>query len=203
MATWFTADLHFGHGNIIDYCERPFADVDGMNRALVYNWNETVGDDDTVWVVGDFAMGTIAETLPIAAELAGHKILLAGNHDRCWAGNGRRAAGWTERYLEAGFAQVVQGTARIDVGDRSVLLCHFPYRGDSHDNDRFVDERPDDEGLWLLHGHVHENWAQHGRMINVGVDVTGFRPLGDHEVVALIDAGPRDLALHDQELPAR
>src|SRR6056297_469802 len=118
MATWFTADLHFGHRNIIDYCDRPFADVEEMNRTLVGNWNATVDGDDVVWVVGDFAMGTIAETLPIAAELA-------GNHDRCWAGNGRRAEGWTERYLDAGFAEVVQGTAELTVGGRSVLLCHF------------------------------------------------------------------------------
>ena len=203
VATWFTADLHLGHRNIIDYCERPFAGVDEMNRALVENWNATVGDDDTVWVVGDFAMGKIAETLPIAGELAGHKILLAGNHDRCWVGNGRRAEGWTERYLDAGFAEVVQGTAEVPIGGRSVLLCHFPYRGDSHDHDRFVDERPVDTGQWLVHGHVHEKWAQHGRMINVGVDVTGFHPLGDHEVAALIDAGPRDLAVHDEVLRLR
>lgn len=195
---WFTADLHLGHRNIIDYCDRPFADVDEMNRALVDNWNATVGDDDTVWVVGDFAMGTIAETLPIATDLAGHKILLAGNHDRCWVGNGRRAEGWTARYLDAGFDEVVQGTAEVTIGALSVLLCHFPYRGDSHDLDRFVDERPQDTGQWLVHGHVHEKWAQHGRMINVGVDVTGFRPLGGHAIAALIDAGPRDLAVHDE-----
>ena len=107
MATWFTADLHLGHRNIIDYCDRPFTDVDVMNRALVDNWNEVVAEDDTVWIVGDFALGTIAETLPIVGELSGHKVLLAGNHDRCWAGHGRRAEGWTERYLEAGFAEVV------------------------------------------------------------------------------------------------
>jgi len=34
MATWFTADLHLGHRNIIDYCDPPFADVEAMNRAL-------------------------------------------------------------------------------------------------------------------------------------------------------------------------
>lgn len=27
MTRWFTADLHFGHTNIIRYCERPFADA--------------------------------------------------------------------------------------------------------------------------------------------------------------------------------
>lgn len=190
MATWFTADLHLGHRNIIDYCDRPFADVDAMNRALIANWNETAAKDDTIWVIGDFALGKIAETLPIAADLHGHKILLAGNHDRCWHGHGRRAEGWTERYLDAGFNEVIQGSAKIKIGARTVLACHFPYRGDSHDHDRFIEHRPVDNRDWLLHGHIHERWAQHGRMINVGVDVTGFRPISESEAAALIDAGP-------------
>jgi len=190
MATWFTADLHLGHRNIIDYCDRPFADVDAMNRALIANWNETVAKDDTIWVIGDFALGKIAETLPIAADLHGHKILLAGNHDRCWHGHGSRAEGWTERYLDAGFNEVIQGSAKVKIGDRTVLACHFPYRGDSHDHDRFIEHRPVDKGDWLLHGHVHERWARQGRMINVGVDATGFRPVSESEVATLIDAGP-------------
>ena len=87
MTTWFTADLHLGHRNIIEYCNRPFHDVDAMNDALVENWNEAVAPEDTVWIVGDFALGKIADTLPIASTLHGHKILVAGNHDRCWAGH--------------------------------------------------------------------------------------------------------------------
>ncbi|MCP3936397.1 MAG: hypothetical protein GY708_13605 [Actinomycetia bacterium] len=69
MATWFTADLHLGHSSIIDYCDRPFANVDAMNRALIDNWNHAVAEDDTVWVIGDFALGKIAETLPLVADL--------------------------------------------------------------------------------------------------------------------------------------
>ena len=41
MATWFTTDLHLGHSNIIDYCGRPFANVDAMSRALI----DTFADD--------------------------------------------------------------------------------------------------------------------------------------------------------------
>ncbi len=82
MSRYFTADLHFGHGNILGYCSRPFADVEGMNAALVERWNDVVGPGDEVVVLGAFAMGRIAETLPLARRLNGRKVLLAGNHDR-------------------------------------------------------------------------------------------------------------------------
>ncbi len=190
MATWFTADLHLGHSNIIGYCDRPFADVDAMNRALIDNWNEAVAEDDTVWIMGDFALGKIAETLALIPELSGRKILVAGNHDRCWAGHGRRADGWTERYLDAGFAEIVQGSKKIKIGKVKAILCHFPYRGDSQDHDRFVHHRPIDKGAWFLHGHVRERWAQHGRMINVGVDANEFRPIDEATIADRTAAGP-------------
>jgi len=195
MTTWFTADLHLGHHNIIKYCARPFTDVDSMDRAMVANWNDTVAEDDTVYVVGDFALGKIAETLPMAAELRGRKILVAGNHDRCWFGNGQRAEAWVERYLDAGFEQVIQGSSQIEIGGHTVQVCHFPYRGDSQSHDRFTDNRPLDLGAWLLHGHVHEKWAQHGRMINVGVDANEFRPIDSATIAGLIADGPRNRSM--------
>ena len=41
---------------------------------------------------------------------------------------------------------------------------------------RYIEHRPDDDGGWLLHGHVHEKWRQNGRQINVGVDAWNFAP---------------------------
>jgi hypothetical protein len=73
VTTWFTADLHLGHHNIIDYCNRPFHDVHAMNDALVENWNEAVAPGDTVWVVGDFALGKIADILPLVSKLHGRR----------------------------------------------------------------------------------------------------------------------------------
>jgi calcineurin-like phosphoesterase family protein len=194
MTTWFTADLHFGHANIINYSGRPFADVTAMNQALIERWNASIHPDDTVWVLGDVALGRIDETLALVGELNGRKLLLAGNHDRCWAGHGRRSEGWTERYLAAGFVEVHQGQTHVKVGNHRVLACHFPYRGDSHDHDRFVEQRPVDQGAWLLHGHVHERWRQRGRMINVGVDAWGYGPVDESTLEALIHDGPNDLA---------
>ena len=186
MARYFTADLHFGHRNIIEYCGRPFRDVDHMDEELIQRWNNTVSSSDDVIVLGDFAMGRIDETLPIAGLLNGRKVLLAGNHDRCWYGHKKGVDAATGRYLDAGFDEIWQGSIELDVGGTHVVACHFPYSGDSNDHDRYVAHRPVDEGAWLLHGHVHERWKVRERMINVGVDVWDYAPVSERALAELI-----------------
>lgn len=195
MTVWFTSDHHFGHANIIGYSRRPFEGVEAMNEALIEGWNGTVADKDEVWVLGDFALGRIEATLPLVGSLRGYKRLLCGNHDRCWSGHGARSEAWVGRYLTAGFDEVHQGQVALEVGGRQVLACHFPYHGDSHDHDRYLDARPVDEGQWLLHGHVHERWRQRDRMINVGVDVWDYRPVSAVTLGELMDRGPGERAV--------
>jgi calcineurin-like phosphoesterase family protein len=157
-----------------------------MDDELISRWNAVVADDDTVWVLGDVALGRIDHTLSLVGRLRGRKLLVAGNHDRCWAGHGRRAEGWTERYLRAGFDEVHQGEVSVEVGAMTALACHFPFRGDSQEEDRYLEYRPADRGGWLLHGHVHERWRQSGRMINVGVDVWDYGPVSEEVLGALM-----------------
>jgi len=54
LKTWFTADTHFGHSNIIKYTKRPFRTVDQMNEVLIRNWNSRIGKKDIVIFLGDF-----------------------------------------------------------------------------------------------------------------------------------------------------
>ncbi len=61
-----------------------------------------------------------------------------------------------------------------------MLLSHFPYAGDSHDEDRYAKFRLRDEGIPLLHGHAHEGFRERRTSrgtcgINVGVDLVGLR----------------------------
>ena len=45
-------DCHFGHRNIIRYCNRPFKDVEDMTEKLIANWNSVVSNNGIVYVVG-------------------------------------------------------------------------------------------------------------------------------------------------------
>ena len=188
MIRWFTSDLHFGHANIIRYSQRPYADVDEMDRDLIARWNATVAADDEVWVLGDVAMGRIDESLLLVRELAGTKLLVPGNHDRCWPGRGAKAAEWAKRYVQAGFADVLPPQVDITVAGQPARACHFPYYGDSHDEDRFESHRPVDDGRLLLHGHVHTQWRVEGRQVNVGCDVWDYRPVSEDAIVAALRA---------------
>lgn len=192
---YFTADLHLGHTNIIGYCNRPFASVDDMNEALLTAWSETVCPNDEVWVLGDLALGRTVEMLALAEYLPGRKLLVPGNHDRCWAGNKKGVEKWRVEYEAVGFT-VVDAPVKMWLADKTVLalLDHFPYEGDSRNVDRYLSHRPADMGGWLLHGHVHERWRQRGRQVNVGVDAWDGRPVAETEIVALVKAGPTDLA---------
>lgn len=195
MTTFFTSDLHFGHANIQSYCPtRPGTTVPEMNEILIDNWNDTVGRDDTVWVLGDVAMGKIAESLPLVKRLRGTKLLIPGNHDRCWYPFGRKVAQWTPKYEEVGFT-VFNDRERMRIGEWDgfplVKMSHLPYDGDHTEEDRYLDQRPTDEGHILLHGHVHDGWklkmsASGTPQINVGVDVWDYRPVALETLIALV-----------------
>lgn len=154
MTTWFTSDTHFGHANVILYCKRPYADVAEMNRVMVERWNARVKPEDTVYHLGDFALGSGADLDGHRAKLAGNIILVKGNHDRS-----------TSRMLKAGFNEVVK-ELYLELDGVRLYLHHEPLAAE----------------LWQakadihLCGHVHDLWARQEKLFNVGVDVQGFEP---------------------------
>lgn len=77
---FFTSDLHFGHQNIIRFCNRPWKTTDEMEEALIENWNSVVTDDDIVFDLGDFAFAPNSKWKEILGELNGQHHLIVGNH---------------------------------------------------------------------------------------------------------------------------
>ena len=129
--TWFTSDQHFGHANIIKYCNRPFKSVEEMDAAMVERWNKTVGKDDMVWCLGDICLGDRSRLKDLVSSLNGRINLVMGNHDT-------KKIGF---YYDAGFNRVY---------DRPVLLGGFILL--SHEPLEWV-KRP----MFNIFGHVHDN----------------------------------------------
>ena len=155
---YIIADLHFGHGNIIKYCNRPFlrGDSEEMDRVLIQNWNLVVRPEDTVYVVGDFVFGR--RTRPwweYDDILHGQKVYFHGNHDRF------------DNMLALDQLDLM-------VGGEKFLLIHDPT------------QVPEDYQGWIIHGHVHNNHpfiSFRTRRVNISADVIGYRPV-DLELVA-------------------
>ena len=78
---FFWSDTHYGHNKIINFANRPFADLDEMHEALVQNYNSVVGPTDVVVWIGDVSFKAVSETDQWLNRFNGYKILVVGNHD--------------------------------------------------------------------------------------------------------------------------
>jgi calcineurin-like phosphoesterase family protein len=159
-----------------------------MTEVMVERHNARVKDGDVVIHLGDFSLSEkyVPAVMP---RLSGEHHLIVGNHDACHpTKKGHEKA--LDRYR--GFFETIQVSSRITVGPHLVLLHHMPTRSATVEFDeRYIDQRPTMQDLAgcaaLIHGHVHEKWAERGRMINVGVDVRDFAPISEDELVAIVD----------------
>ena len=170
--TYFTADLHFGHAGIIGLCDRPFADVDEMNEALVDRWNKKVKKNDTVYIVGDLAWKRQdAETY--IPRLNGKKILILGNHDK-W---------YEDEDLARHFVKIVK-YEEVSLEGHPITLCHYPMI-------EWKNSRKEGTSRlgYLVYGHIHNNIKPEYSMLfaaenalNAGADVDHFEPVTFEEL---------------------
>lgn len=136
MKIFLIADPHFGHENIIKYCNRPFRDVDEMNNTIVKNWNLAVRKEDKVFVLGDFALRR-ENVSKFGKILNGKKILIKGNHD-CYPNS---------FYIESGFEDVVSYPILYDgfclFSHEPLALSettpYFNFYGHVHNDAKFID----------------------------------------------------------------
>src|ERR1017187_8464250 len=83
LDTWFTADFHFGHNNIIRYCNRPFRSVEEMDKTILERLNASVKANDILYFLGDFCIGSKARVLAHRKQIRSRQIsALAVNHDK-------------------------------------------------------------------------------------------------------------------------
>jgi calcineurin-like phosphoesterase family protein len=170
---FFTSDHHFGHTNIIKFCDRPFKSVEEMNETLIERWNEKIKPEDEVYHLGDFAMNSDTELVAkILDRLNGTKYLIVGNHEGP-ALNHRKKFKWIKEYFE-----LKVNDADCKNGVQRIILFHYAMRV----------WRSDFRGTWHLYGHSHGNLPdkEDSLSFDIGVDCHDFYPLSYNEVKAIM-----------------
>lgn len=137
---FYIADLHWGHENIMGFDSRPFYTIEENDTTLINNWNNVVGIDDTVYILGDIGWYNSTKMIEILKQLNGLKVLIKGNHDHKLLKNPK----FRDQFIE-----IVDYKEIVNDDGSGLVLCHYPliafrnhYRGN----------------WWHFYGHVHSTW---------------------------------------------
>lgn len=169
---YFTSDHHFGHNNIIKFCNRPFQTVQQMDEEMIKRWNEKVKPNDEVYHLGDFGLTSKESLETILDRLNGKKHLIVGNHENAALQLPKKFR-WIKEYYELKIKD-----AECSNGVQRIMLFHYAmrvWRGQGRSN-------------WHLYGHSHNNlpdWED-ALCFDVGVDCHNFYPLSYGEVKAIM-----------------
>jgi calcineurin-like phosphoesterase family protein len=171
MSDFFTSDPHFGHANIIKYCNRPFHSAGEMDQAIIDRWNARVGPGDTLYCLGDWCLGRGSRSIGQAAASyrerinCGRIVMLWGNHDR----KGRNDPLFQKQF------EGVHDLLEIDIAGQPIVLCHYALRvwNRSH------------RGAFHLYGHSHGSLPDDpaARSFDCGVDCFDYYPISMEQVV--------------------
>ena len=166
---YFISDTHFGHENVIRFCDRPFKNAQEMNAALINNWNSRVKEHDTVYILGDMFF-RCDKPEEILKQLKGKKHLVIGNHDSSWMNK----VDMNKYFLS------VSNMLEINDGKRNITLCHYPMLTWKHAMRSY-----------MIHGHIHNNTnadffpllIERDNVLNASVEINGYMPVTFEELL--------------------
>jgi calcineurin-like phosphoesterase family protein len=167
---FWISDTHFGHMNIIKFCNRPYYDDWEMNEDIKRKWNNKVPKDGIVFMLGDLAFNfNVPKMKELVNELNGTIYFIPGNHDY--------HNGFDRQVYKDIFDNRFHDILEVRVENDWFMMCHYPmlfWR----------------RGRYHLHGHVHsgpdstanELVPEHFMRYDVGVDNNKFTPVSYYEL---------------------
>ena len=173
---YFTSDTHFNHDREFVYGPRGFKTIQEMNEVLIKNWNETVGPEDDIYVLGDFFLGSdINYIREVLDRLNGRIHLVVGNHDT--------PAKVTEYTAWNNIVEIADAL-RIRYKKKEFFLCHYPVLTASLEQDP-------KRAVINLFGHTHSKekfYEDRPYMYNVAADANDNHPVSIDEILVAFDA---------------
>lgn len=204
MNIWFTSDTHFGHVNIVRGVStwldritqgreatkadiesfhnqtRDFKTVEDMNQTLIENINANVKENDILWHLGDWALGSQENVTRFRNSLRCQNVnLVLGNHDQHIAKKEELQMLFSSVHTAFGWPSYGN---KAKIGGERFLLCHFPMLiWDKHHH-----------GTIHLHGHSHGSLKNPDyykrKVMDVGIDThPEFRPYHIDEIYRIMN----------------
>lgn len=172
---WFTSDLHLGHKNICKgttewtsgYRDFPYPEL--MNDHIINQLNKYVGQDDTLYFLGDFCFGGHNNTPIYRSRIICRTIhVCVGNHDKNL---------WRYRDEFHNFYSDQNVIEELRLEKQTFFLSHYPHLS------------------WLgsAKGHIHLHGHEHGainhlnencRRLDVGID-SAYKMFGEYRPFSL------------------
>ncbi len=138
---FFASDYHLFHSNILKKDNRPFNDVNEMNKHLINNWNKKVPKNGIIFYLGDLSARVgKAKLKSIVDSLNGKIYFILGNHDD------PKTIEQLNRF-ELIVDYLLLKVIDKDASSQEIVLSHYPIL--SWDKKHI--------GAWHLHGHSHQN----------------------------------------------
>jgi calcineurin-like phosphoesterase family protein len=160
---FFISDLHLNHANIIKYYNRPFFSVKEMNETITRNWNNTVGEQDLVFHLGDFCFNG-NNPYDFIKQLNGHIVFIKGNNDNALIRSG---------------VKPLYDTRVFHNRSEDILLIHDPGKVLNWND-------------WIIHGHHHNHLMykyplinNKRKTINVSVELLNYTPIGANKLLSM------------------
>lgn len=171
---WFLSDTHFGHGNILKYCHRPFSTIEDHDQTIIDNINKLVAPGDILYHLGDFAFKHAWSKIKCnRSEIVKHYrdkikcnniILIMGNHDPHFS-NGQPKIEILDNFREIHTLLNIKLTRN----ERTyrLVLCHYALRTWNQAA----------RGAIMLYGHSHGSLPEslNSLSTDVGIDAIAAR----------------------------
>jgi calcineurin-like phosphoesterase family protein len=196
---FFTSDTHYSHtnicrgvsnwrdenGNVPTHQTRDFETLEQMNDKIVESINSVVGENDTLFHLGDWSFGGFDNIEEFRNRINCKNIhLILGNHDHHIErnkGDIQRLFSSVNQYLRLQVS-VYPGTT-LYAGEVDLVLMHYPIASWHNMNDNVIH----------LHGHVHlppDKKLSQGKAMDVGVDGNNMVPYSLGEILNIMSKQP-------------
>ena len=186
---YFSSDQHFGHRNVLRFCQRPYETTKEMGKALIDNWNSKVTNNDIVFVLGDFFwFHSRHEIKKVIDKLNGKTIyIVPGNHCKRVA---YELCDERVQLLDDISALYIRETGTPQV-KYEVYVSHMPLMSWPHR----------ERGSYNFFGHIHsgprslsqvdQDLPFHkGLQYDIGVDNNEYTPIELEEVINILKKEP-------------